>query len=280
MKPGLKNTLQIVLCACILLAGACDDDDESSPQLTGDTKTYTLNSVSDPAISGTVTFAERDDDQIVITIELDGTQPGVSHPAHIHMNTAAEGGGIILDLTSVDGATGMSETIVSALNDGSVVSYDDLLSLNGHVNVHESAANLSTLIAQGDIGKNELTGDRKEYTLQEVEGSGVSGTAVFERRVSDFTLVTLQLTGTQSGGDHPAHIHNNDAAMGGGIAIDLSNVNGDTGLSVTHIEAMNDGTPIMYDQLVTFNGHINVHLSPSQLATVVARGNVGANAGE
>lgn len=79
--------------------GGCDDDSE--PQLTGDSKTYDLSSVSNPSVSGTATFAEREDDMVVITIQLNGTSSGGVHPSHIHANTAAESGGIILGLTDV-----------------------------------------------------------------------------------------------------------------------------------------------------------------------------------
>lgn len=268
----------ILLLAGLILVVACDDDEEPGPGLTGESKTYTLGSVSNPDVSGTVKFEERDDDQIVITIDLDGTQSGGSHPAHIHANSAAEGGGIVLDLNSVDGATGMSETIVSTLNDGTPITYDELLEFNGHVNVHESSTNLATLIAQGDIGGNELTDESINYTLNEVDAWGVTGTATFTRRANGNAVVTLQLEGTAAGGDHPAHIHNNDAATGGGIAIDLNNVDGETGRSITNVTQTNDGTAITYAQLVDFNGHINVHLSPDQLSVIVVQGNIGANA--
>ncbi|MCJ7538175.1 MAG: CHRD domain-containing protein, partial [Desulfobacterales bacterium] len=105
--------------------------------------------MSDPAISGSATFAKRDDGQILITIQLTGTQSGASHPAHIHANSAAETGGIVLDLSDVDGASGKSESLVKALNDGTLLSFDDLLAFNGYINVHLSAAALGTLVAQG-----------------------------------------------------------------------------------------------------------------------------------
>jgi hypothetical protein len=96
---------------------------------------------------------EKSNNTTAIVIRLSGTQAGGSHPAHIHLNTAAEGGGIVLDLNNVQGGTGYSETEVTKLNDGSAISYAQLLDYNGYVNVHLSAGNLATLVAQGDIGK-------------------------------------------------------------------------------------------------------------------------------
>lgn len=260
--------------AMIYLAG-CNDD--SDPKLTGESKTYDLGPVSNSSISGTVTFAERDDKMVVISIELTGTQSGGMHPAHIHANTAAETGDIILDLNAVDGATGKSETIVNVLNDGSPLTYEDVLSLDGYVNVHESASNLATLIAQGDIGQNELTDDVEEYKLGPVSDPSISGTATFTKRVNGETLVTVSLVGTHAGDVHPSHIHANTAAQGGGIVIDLNDVDGATGISKTNISKKNDGTAISYDEMENFNGYLNVHLSSSALGTLIAQGDIGQN---
>ena len=177
----MKKLLRSLTASCLVAMGliylsGCDDD--SDPQLTGDSKTYDLAPVSDPSISGTVTFSERDDEMVVITIELDGTQSGGAHPAHIHANTAAETGNIVLDLNAVDGATGISETVVNALNDGTPLTYDDVLALDGYVQVHESASNLGTIIVNGDIGQNALTGDTEQYVLGSVSNPAVARDAV------------------------------------------------------------------------------------------------------
>ena len=78
-------------------------------------------------------------------------------------------------------------------------------------------------------------------------------------------------------GMHPAHIHDNDAATGGGIAFTFNVVDGNTGLSSTQVEALNNATAITYDDILTYNGYINVHLSATQLSTIVAQGNIGSN---
>jgi len=276
----MKKLVKILTVCCFMATGlvylsGCDDD--SDPQLTGETKTYDLGPVSNQSINGTVTFAERDDEMVVITIQLSGTSSGGIHPAHIHANTAAETGGIVLDLTDVDGATGKSETVVNALNDGTPLSYEELLDFDGYVNVHESASNLGTLIAQGDIGQNELTGDQEEYTLGPVSQPSISGIATFAKRANGETLVTVALDGTTAGNVHPSHIHANTAAQGGGIVIDLNDVDGTTGEARTNINQRNDGTPITYDEMINFNGYLNVHLSSTVLGTLIAQGDIGQN---
>jgi len=57
-------------------------------QLTGDSKVYTLNPVSNPAISGTATLAKRVNGQTLVSIALTGTTAGVISPAHFHLNSA------------------------------------------------------------------------------------------------------------------------------------------------------------------------------------------------
>jgi hypothetical protein len=168
----------------------------------------------------------------------------------------------------------MARTNVKQLNSGTAITYDELLDFNGYLNVHAAGG---TFVVQGDIGQNELTGVQEVYNLNEVGGSGVSGTATFAERKNGKTQITLALTGTTAGGDHPAHIHANNAATGGGIVLDLKNVSGATGKSVTSANALKDGTAITYAQLVTYNGYINVHLSSTELGTLIAQGDIGSN---
>ncbi|MDI5896171.1 CHRD domain-containing protein [Flavobacterium algoritolerans] len=248
-------------------------------ELTSTSKTYPLSAVSNTAISGTAKFTKRVSGKTLVSIALTGTTPGVSSIAHIHLNTVAQTGGVVVDLTPVNGSSGKSETSVNKLNTGAAITYDELLIFNGYINVHESATAISTLIAQGDIGKNELTNTSKTYTLSAVSNNAISGTAKFTKRVSGETLVSISITGTTAGVSSPAHIHLNTAAQGGPIAIDLTNITGATGKSETSVNKLNNGTPITYEELLNFNGYINVHQSANNLATIIAQGNIGSNTG-
>jgi len=252
-------------------------DDETLPQLTGESKQFILFTKSNPAVSGTVTFSKRNDNTTLITIQLSGTSIGGSHPAHIHAGTAAEGGAISLDLTSVNGNTGKSETVVKTLNDGSPITYEQLISFDGYVNVHLSATDLATLIAQGDIGINELTSISKMYTLTAASNIAINGTAKFTKRVSGKTLVNIALMGTTPGVTSIAHIHLNTVAQTGGVVVDLTSVTGSTGKSETSVNKLNTGVAITYDELLNFNGYINVHESASALSTLIAQGDIGKN---
>lgn len=281
LKPNaitMKTRLQLLLSGSVLLlllvlVTGCDEDNDPDPKLTGTSKTYPLASVSSPSMSGSITFAEREDEKVLVTLQVINTKAGDLHPAHIHASTAAEGGDIILDLEPVDGSIGKSETVVDALKDGTAVTYEDLLALDGYVNVHLSSDDFGTLVAQGDIGQNELTGDSEQYTLSPVSDPEVSGTATFAKRVNGETLVTVNLSGTTDGESYSSHIHANSALETGGIAINLSSVNGTTGFARTNVSQLNDGTPITYEQMLEYDGYLNVHVTGGLLA----QGDIGGN---
>ncbi|MFT6166515.1 MAG: hypothetical protein ACJAV5_001861 [Vicingaceae bacterium] len=259
------------------LATVVAQGDIGQNDLTGNSKVYALGERAVAGISGTVEFAERVNGEALATIALQGTPQDSSHPAHIHMNTAIESGGIAFTFNAVDGTTGMSKTNVATLN-GQAFGYSDVLTYDGYVNVHFSATNLSTIVAQGDIGQNELTGRTKTYTLAEKDTPGISGNVLFSERVNGESLAKITLTGTPQGGSHPAHIHGNNAATTGPIVYTFPPVNGDSGISETNISALDDNTAITYDGILTYNGYINVHLSAGTgLSTIVAQGNIGSN---
>ncbi|MFD3003276.1 CHRD domain-containing protein [Pontibacter toksunensis] len=256
---------------------SCKEDDDL-PLPVKDVKVYELYSVADPNIEGTATFVKLNDGATSITIQLSGTPAGGMHPAHIHGNTAVEGGGIEISLQPVNGASGRSVTIVRETDAGMPVSYEDLLEYDGYINVHLSEDDLGTIVAQGDIGQNELTGESKQYALEERAVEGISGTVLFEERRNGEALATIFLTGTPDGGEHPAHIHQNSAEEGGGIVYTFNPVNGTTGMSKSNVATLDDGTPFGYDDVLTYDGYVNVHLSATDLATIVAQGNIGSNA--
>src|SRR5690606_30236077 len=152
MKKELNYWIVSAIMVMMMGFTACEDDEDPEPQEMK--TTYALGPVSNPDISGKVTFTKLDATSTLVTIELTGTIAGNTHPAHIHLNSASEGGSIAIGFNPVDGATGRSETTVTVLNNGTPITYEGLLAFDGYVNVHLSPTELSTLIAQGNIGSN------------------------------------------------------------------------------------------------------------------------------
>ncbi|MGO2356921.1 CHRD domain-containing protein [Mesonia sp.] len=266
------------LLVTFLFFTSCSNDDDNgimTPDV-GDSKSYTLMSVSNEAISGMVTFKKNSNNTTTVEVDLGGTTSGM-HPAHIHMNTAAESGDIAISLEPINGSTGMSSTTFSTKDDGTPISYEQLLDFSGYVNVHKSADDLGTLIAQGDIGQNELTSDFKTFPLDSRSNPNIMGDAKFTKRVNGTTLIEVMLSGTSANGEHPGHIHFNTAAEGGDIAITFTPLNGETGVSKTQVAMLDDGTAITYEELLDFNGYVNIHKSADDLGTLIAQGDIGQN---
>jgi hypothetical protein len=80
-----------------------------------------------------------------------------------------------------------------------------------------------TLVAQGHIGQNQLTGVSKVYPLGSVAVPAISGTATFFKRVNGEALAVVQCKNTTNGDSHPGHIHANTAQGGGFVFFQTSN---------------------------------------------------------
>ncbi|MBR9846496.1 MAG: hypothetical protein GYB35_10545, partial [Algicola sp.] len=156
--------------------------------------------------------------------------------------------------------------------------YSDILDFDGYINIHLSADDLDVLVAQGDIGQNDLTGDSVAYNLGTVDVPGINGTATFFERNNGEALALLSLVGTPNDGMHPAHIHMGSVATApGSILYTFTPVDGLTGMSLSNVSALDDDTPFGYNDVLAVDGYINVHLSADDLATLVAQGDIGIN---
>ena len=275
---NIQSILKISALALVASAFAfsCSDDDDNNnnaPGFTGESKTYTLVETDDSNISGTAQFRERTDGSMVVTVDLEGTTSGQSYPVFIRSNSASETGVMIAELEPVSGATGTSATILSERDNGTALTYDQVLALNGTLVVTESD---ETVVSQTDIGSNELTATSRTYTLSSVGDSDVAGTVVFTKRMNGNTVVTTNLTGTSTGTTYPVMIYNSSISTPGTAAVMLNSVNGSTGTtacSTTNVSSQIGGTAITYDQLNTFNGHIGVGEAGSYSAST----NIGSN---
>jgi len=117
------------------------------PSLTAastDSVIYPLAAVGNSGVSGTATL-DRIGTQTLVTLNLQGTPAGGDHPAHIHTGDCEPMAGIAYPLTNVDGASGMSTTLVD-------VPLTKILEGNFALRVHLAPDQLSTVVTCGEVG--------------------------------------------------------------------------------------------------------------------------------
>lgn len=275
----MKMTIKSLVFVCFLVMfAACSGDDNITPipsSLTS--KTYEISSIYDNSVNGTAKFIKNDDNSVTVELRLTGIPTGIPHPASINYNTAAEGGSVAVTLGTVDGNTGFSTMTFTTLDDGTAITYEELLSFDGYVNIQLSILQPNESIAQGDIGENALTGVTKTYMLGEKDLPGTSGMIIFSERKNGESRAVIQVLNPINGEMHPAHIHNNTAVEGGSIAFTFNPIDGNIGISQTNVATFDDGVSFLFIDIIDFDGYINVHESATNLGTIIAQGDMGQN---
>jgi hypothetical protein len=269
MKSFRLNTMLPALLAIIAVTAVsgCQKDDDPRAETS-----YDLHVQNVLGVAGTATFIETKNNSTTIDIVLFGAPSGV-HPAELRMNSAVEGGAVVVNLNPVD-ATGKSSTLVPSM------SYSQLIDFDGFIQVLKSSSEPDILLVKGDIGGNVLTDVNVSYSLSNLGTFGVSGNALFEKRKNGNTLVTLDLDGTIAGEVYPATINlSSVATIGGGpVTKTLSSVNGTTGKSHTNIRNLDGGMDITYDNWLVYNGYINIYQTAAVFDNIISQGNMGSNA--
>ena len=121
--------------------------------LTGTKINYTLDTVGTLGVSGTALFAQRVNGNTLVSVSLTGTLTGAEYPAGIYLGSVATvgGGPLTRTLDSISGTSGKSYTNIRTLNDGTVVTYANLLVYDGYIAIQQSGAS-NSIICEGNIG--------------------------------------------------------------------------------------------------------------------------------
>ncbi len=280
MKTTIRKTIWTNFAAMAfiltLMVVGCKkkEDDTPTPVPTPDPlkSTYTLKAKDIGGISGTVTFTENGS-QTTVSISITG--PFVnsgSHPANIYSGAAVEGSMTgAISLTPVD-ASGKSSTVIAQ-------SYSTLTNYDGYINIYLSSA-MDTILAQADIGGNNLTGTNKIYNLDTIGSSNIKGTAKFEQRINNTTLLTITIS-TVTGdplppGMYPAKIFiGTILTIGAPVTKTLNDINSATGRSITNIRNLDppNSTAITYTDWLNSPRFIRV-FDPIT-GNPVCQGNIG-----
>jgi len=255
-----------IISTVVMISNGCAEKDPA-PKST----VYDLKAEDVLGVTGTVTFTETSATLATIDIALFGAPSG-THPAELRMNSAVEDGDVVVQLNPID-ETGKSSTVVTAKTYAQLISYD------GFIKIHKSNFEPNVILARGDIGGNLITSTNKTYQLAAIGTYGVSGNALFEKRLNGNTLVTISLIGTISGDTYPASINlGNIASIGGGPVVKtLNHVDGASGKSYTNIRALNSGIAISYNNWLMYDGYINIQQTSVNSDHIICHGNIGTN---
>jgi len=268
--PAMTAMFAVML---TMVLGGCDKEDDDPEKRT---TSYDLQAKDLTGVAGKVTFTELSSTVTIIDIEVTGSGSS-SHPANIHLNSQVSGGSVSITLEPV--VNGYSSTTVTKLNNNTAINYEQLVAFDGHLSIRQSSSNLTTVIAVADIGGNRLTADSKSYNLNQVGASGVSGSALFQKRANGNSLVTVTLIGTNEGGIHPVKMRAGsvESVGGGPVVATLNAVNGTSGKSYTDLRALDNSTSISYDQLLAYSGYMTVQESNLLMEVTLCQGNIGSN---
>ncbi len=143
-KSYLIGAIVFIVVIIFILAGGSDktEPDGGDVATKDNSVTVTLTSQNESGISGTAILSETEGKTKVVLNLIGGPTEG-SHPAHIHMGTCVNLGGVKYPLTNAVG--GSSETLLD-------VSMADLKGAGSLlVNVHKSESESSTYVACGEI---------------------------------------------------------------------------------------------------------------------------------
>lgn len=147
----MKRLALILSIGIPVLFADCSKDD-SEPQKLG-SKEFSLHSVDKPEVQGKVTFYERKDGSTDVVLQLNGSSTDI-HPGFIYNGKESAGGSVAITLDPIECDCQSSTTTVTKLDNGTAITYDALKAFNGHVKIHQSASELQTVIARGNIGIN------------------------------------------------------------------------------------------------------------------------------
>ncbi|MEQ8548814.1 MAG: hypothetical protein RIC03_12945 [Cyclobacteriaceae bacterium] len=125
-------------------------------------------------------------------------------------------------------------------------------------------------------GEDEVspTGKSETYTINAYNGTSVTAIATVKELSNGYTRVELALSGTEANLSYLAHIHQGDVNNFGDIVAQLRNSNA----SNTLISQDLTNTLYSYEDWLSFDGYIAIHIDDDDVYPIVAVGNIGANA--
>lgn len=128
-------------------------------KLTGNSKTYSVDSVQNAGIKGNFILQERKNGNTLASLTLSGTSILNTYPAYVREGKApadsgATAGRITITLGDADAKTGRLARNIKQKDDNSAIQFKDLLTYDGYVSIEQKDPLGSIVVAQGNIGQN------------------------------------------------------------------------------------------------------------------------------
>lgn len=128
----------------------------------------------------------------------------------------------------------------------------------------------------GDSG--DLTGRSLEYPLLAGSEYNTSGTITFQEKKDKTLRAVIKIGPSGMKVYHPVHLHYGEFEMDAPMASMLHPVDGMTGEGITEQVILEDDTPLTFEELQQFDGHVKVHGDDeANKDLILAYGNIGAN---
>lgn len=278
-----KNLFKILLILPLLIITGCKGDDVEPPVTEVASKQYMLEADNDLGITGTTRIIKNSDGTSAIEVSLEGVKGNAFYASYLYLDNAAnEGQDIVLTLDLLEGddkeGQGKQTTLLSFFDDGSPISYEDLLEFDGYIGVNSNDNELTTMIAKADIGQNELTDVSKTYNLVKGDLADASGVVTFTERLNGEALAEFNLIGTPEGKVLKVDLISGAIDSSGDVIFNFNDVDRLTGTSITNIELLNGASG--YTGILGADAHIEVsYMSEAlDLNVIVVKGNIGVNA--
>lgn len=137
-----------------------------------------------------------------------------------------------------------------------------------------------SLLAACQPAKQEFNGREASYALTPGSAHAISGSVDFKEKPDGVTEVKITLKGTDGRQKLPVHLHFGDVSTTGApVALLLSPVDAQTGISVTRVTRLADDTEIDFEKLLKLAACVKIHLSDAgeESNIILAAGNIGAN---
>lgn len=271
-KPKHILILTSILCFFFI---NCSSDDDAPAIPTGNSKQYTITKTQFSDLSGNASFIENTNGTTTISVKLNNLVEGINIAVRLRQNTANIGGGIAINLNDIDTKTGESVTTIKKLDNGTVISYEQLENFDGYLAIEGVQNDEGVLFAYKDLGPNELTGKKTIYNLFSNNAS-INGFAQFEERKKGTSALIIGINNPVSNLELPCSLHIiiNDGESELIQELSATRLN-PKGYGFTELTKVND-IVTTYEQILQLNAYITIK-ETSNSTDNLSKGFIGIN---